>query len=609
MLDFGGQYAHLIASRLRRLGAYTEILHPEDVSSSTINGHFAGLVYSGGPSSVYDADAPRCDPAILELDLPILGICYGHQLIMQQLGGHVHHSSTREYGPARLVLQEAAGIFGNENPAEQAVVWMSHGDEVDRLPPDFAVLASTSDCRYAAVHSSSRSITGLQFHPEVRHSERGDAYLRNFIEACGVAGSWNLAEFMAAEVEFIREQIQGNKVFLLCSGGVDSTVAFALLAKALPADHLRGLLIDTGFMRQAEASAVCAALSAAGIELSVMNAGERYFAALQNVVDPEQKRAIIGQLFVDVQADALKDMGLNPAEWFLGQGTIYPDTIESGATRHSTKIKTHHNRVPAIEALIAQGRVIEPLRQLYKDEVRDLGRLLGLPPELVDRHPFPGPGLAVRCLCTAAVAETQPAKEPPVIDDRTQAAIAGFGYESSVLPIRSVGVQGDSRSYAQAMALLGRSLTDLDWDQVLDLARLIPNQIPAINRVVLHLNPAQNDGRLHDELLPGLDLNPARIALLQKADRIVHDFQVSHGLYSLIWQFPVVLVPVGDPHEPQRESVILRPVSSSDAMTASPFQMDKSLLQQLTDQLMRECRLANVFYDLTSKPPGTIEWE
>ncbi|MBX7058280.1 MAG: glutamine-hydrolyzing GMP synthase [Leptospirales bacterium] len=617
VLDFGGQYAHLIASRIRRLGAYSEIVSPSELTVEEARREFAGLIYSGGPASVYDRGAPTSSPTLLEAGLPVLGICYGHQLIMQQAGGKVRAAASREYGPAHLEVLRAEGLLEGESETARATVWMSHGDEVDQLPEGFITICSTEDCQHAAVADFQRRIYGIQFHPEVRHSERGDFYLRNFLGICGVADTWSLQGFLELETERIRQQVGARKVFLLISGGVDSTVAFALLARVLPHDHLLGLFVDTGFMRDREGAEVEAALRALGVDLHTAHAESLFFERLQGVFEPEAKRKIIGELFLEVQASETTRLGLNAADWFLGQGTIYPDTIESGATRHSHKIKTHHNRVPAIEALIAAGRVVEPLRDLYKDEVRELGRLLGLPDAIVDRHPFPGPGLAVRCLCM----EKAPVEDPAALEvrkallpdssDPLAAELRNGQLQGALLPFHSVGVQGDQRSYARCVALWPQgglsAMQELHWPVLLSLARKIPNRFSALNRVLLAVaaRPEVDIAALRPR--PHYDLNEKRVALLQKADRIVHNFQIGHGLYSRIWQFPVVLAPGGSASG--GESLILRPIVSTDAMTAAVFEMDILPLRELSQTLIALDGIDAVFYDLTSKPPGTIEWE
>ncbi len=620
VLDFGGQYAHLIASKIRRLGAYSEIRYPGDFSPGQFAEEFAGLVLSGGPASVYEPDAPRSDPGLLNVGLPVLGICYGHQLMMLQAGGSVRGAAGREYGPARVHIERFDGLFTDEEGHSDPTVWMSHGDEVVALPDGFVVAGSTPDCAFAAAFHPAKKLIGIQFHPEVTGTDRGDVYLKNFIRLCGLADSWRLDDFVEKEIRAIQAQVGPKKVFLLISGGVDSTVAFALLAKALPPDHLRALIVDTGFMRKDEVREVRAALSALGMELGLEEAGERYFLGLAGVSDPEEKRRIIGELFVDVQEGAVAGLGLNPAEWFLGQGTIYPDTIESGATKHSHRIKTHHNRVARIEELLAKGQVVEPLRDLYKDEVRRLGRLLGLPAQVVERHPFPGPGLAVRCLCAGEMdagarerfAEQVAAENRAIAgmaDVSAELARAGLGLR--VLPLRSVGVKGDQRSYAHPALVYevadpGRPVAT-DFAFLEEIARRVTGRQAGVNRILFMVASKDAGGLPRLERKAPAYLTPDRIECLRNADHLVHAFQVERGLYDQIWQFPVVLAPLGLPGG--GETIILRPINSVDAMTARAFPMSPADRAELGRHLLELGGIDLVLFDVTSKPPGTIEWE
>lgn len=606
VLDFGGQYAHLIASRLRRLNAFSEIVYPDEFRKENAR-EFSGIILSGGPASVYDSDAPDFHTEILESGLPILGICYGHQLLMKKLGGDVIGSESREYGPARLKLNKAEKIFHGQNPEEQPTVWMSHGDEVRKLPAGFSLLASTEDCLHAAVAKD--NVFGVQFHPEVTETAHGKDYLLNFIEICGLKDSWTLEDFLAHETERIASLIKDRKVFFLVSGGVDSSVAFSLLGRAIPHEDLVGLFVDTGFMRKNESSQVQNAFSELGIELKIHDASDLYYKRLENIYDPEEKRKIIGELFIEVQRKACSDLGLNPDEWFLGQGTIYPDTIESGGTKSSHKIKTHHNRVEAIARLIEAGRVVEPVSDLYKDEVRNLGRLLELPETLVGRHPFPGPGLAVRVLCTGKLNKTTPEGKRLGEEgiEQIHASLLNAGIEAEILPVQSVGVQGDKRSYAHPVALY--SPVSQDFNFLSEIARALPNRRADVNRVVLRIDPlsAESSSRPF-QLLPERYLTPERVETLRTADALVTEFMVEKNIYHEIWQCPVVLLPVA-PEGVEGESIVIRPVNSIDAMTAVASEIKPVYLTELAERLKLIAGIAAVFYDLTSKPPGTIEWE
>ena len=620
ILDFGGQYAHLIASRIRRMKVYTEILPAQTKVAEIMKLNSAGIILSGGPQSVYDKKAPQLDPEILNLKIPVLGICYGHQVIAHTLGGEVKSGKTKEYGPANLKIHNV------ENPLTQKIptslrVWMSHFDEVVKLPKGFITLGSTPDCKNAMVADLKRQIFGVQFHPEVTHTQSGAKILANFIRLTKSPKNWSLKKFLVNEIEAIKKQVGDQKVFLMVSGGVDSTVAFALLERALGKERIFGLFVDTGFSRENEIAEVKKALQKLKFNLHVENAQDKFFQALSGITEPEEKRQIIGKMFLTVQKEVAKKLKLNPKEWFLGQGTIYPDTIETGGTKHADKIKTHHNRVPEIEELLRAGRVVEPLKQLYKDEVRLLGEELGLPRELVWRHPFPGPGLAVRCLCAGNQELISPltrgARGVNEAQTKINTTLAEFSTSNSklqsvILPLKSVGVQGDARTYRHPLALFGKIKS---WQKLDEITTKMTNHFAEINRVILclsHANP------------PALKIIPAtltkkRINLLQKADSAVTKILLKENLYQKVWQFPVVLAPIALDLTldlkgllgPLRsgESIILRPVNSTEAMTANFARLPWQVVEKITNALLKISGIEMVFYDLTNKPPGTIEWE
>ena len=447
VLDFGGQYAHLIANRIRRLRVWAEIRPPDTPAEQLARAD--GLILSGGPSSVYAEDRPPFEEAVLASGKPILGLCYGHQLLCHALGGRVERGERMEYGAASLEVTAAAGVLAGLGPREP--IWMSHRDRVEEIPPGFRVLGRTGDCPVAAMGDDGRRIYGLQFHPEVTHTDSGMRILDNFLDLCGCERDWTMEGFIDRSMEELKAQARGRKVFLLVSGGVDSTVCFLLLNRALGTDRVLGLHIDNGFMRKGETAAVESLLKGSGFSnLKVVDAGAAFLDRVAGVADPEAKRLAIGEEFIEVRDRVLADLDLDPDQWLLGQGTLYTDTIESGGTDHAEVIKTHHNRVGVIERLLAEGKVVEPLSQLYKDEVRELGEKLGVPHHLVWRHPFPGPGLAVRCLCAGPGAGHEAAEPLGALD--------GSGLDAELLPLRSVGVQGDGRTYAHP-ALLSASET------------------------------------------------------------------------------------------------------------------------------------------------------
>lgn len=595
VLDFGGQYAHLIANRIRRLGVYSEILDGETPAAKLRE--YKGIILSGGPSSVTAKDGLKCDAGVFKLGIPILGICYGHQLMGQTLGGKVSKGIVREYGFAQIKFFEKKSVFKNVKSSEN--VWMSHFDQVVKAPKNFKIIGSSKDCPIAAMANYEKNLFGVQFHPEVTHTPCGMKILDNFIDVTGAKRQWNISKYIETILEEIKEKVGNRKVFLLISGGVDSTVAFLLLNKALGGDRLYGLFVDTGFMRLNEKKEVSAALKKVGVKnLHVYDASKEYFAALKNVYDPEEKRKIIGNLFLDIQDKVSNQLKLNPKEWLIAQGTIYPDTIETGGTKHADKIKTHHNRVPKIQELIKQGLVLEPIAQLYKDEVRLVGEKLGLKKELAWRHPFPGPGLAVRCLCTKKADYPEKVLE---LEKSIDLVVSKSGLRAKILPIKSVGVQGDERTYRHPVVLYGAKKS---WEVLNQLSTQLTNQFPEVNRVLFGLTPA---------IIDNLDIQTdyltfARTALLQKADKIVMDFIRTAKIHKDIWQFPTVMIPVSV-NKAKTESIVLRPVCSEEAMTANFYKMDFDKLEKLVKKLSALKGISGIFYDVTNKPPGTIEWE
>ncbi len=596
ILDFGGQYAHLIASRIRRFGFKAYIL-PSDTKAQTLK-NVAGIILSGGPQSVYEKGSPQADPAILALDIPVLGLCYGHQWVAQALGGKVAPGTVKEYGP--VALKQTHGDLFRDLP-KAFTVWMSHGDEVKELPDEFETIASTVNCAHASMQNLKKKIFGIQFHIEVTHTQHGMEILRRFVDLCNPE-AWSMTSYVAHVGEEILKEVGNKKVFMLVSGGVDSTVAFTLLNKVLGEDRVQGLLVDTGLMRKGEVIAIQKAFAPLGIKnLQIEDASEKFFTALKDVYEPEKKREIIGRTFLDVQREVSDRMGLRMMEgspstssgqspfgdWMLGQGTIYPDTIETGGTKHADKIKTHHNRVEMVQKMIEEGLVVEPLKELYKDEVRQLGQELGLPHELVWRHPFPGPGLGVRILC---------AQKASLADSDERIA------DSMMLPVQSVGVQGDGRTYRHALALFAKDHS-CPADTHYTLASSIPNESKTINRVLFCLSHAKPFE---------ISFTPTYITsevsdLLREADAIVMDAIREANLYEKIWQFPVVLLPLGSTKEGR--SIILRPIESTDAMTASAYRLPKDVLQNITSAILNLKGIDAVFLDLTNKPPGTIEWD
>jgi GMP synthase (glutamine-hydrolysing) len=576
VLDAGGQYCHLIARKVRDLGVYADV-RASETPASELKGR-KGVIISGGPSSVYEPGSPTIDPNVLRSGPAVLGICYGQQLMAYLLGGSVRKGDKGEYGFATLEIGSAAPILsGIEGPQQ---VWMSHRDTVQGVPPGFRSLARTSTCEIAAMADDARRLYAVQFHPEVVHTPRGTDILRNFLfDVCGCEKDWNATGQMERLEQHIREVVGDRNVFFFVSGGVDSTVAYTLCLRALGPERVYGAYVDTGLMREGETEFVEGVFHRLGAtHFRVEHAQEQFLRPLAGICDPEEKRNIIGHQFVEVQERVLREGHFLEGNWILGQGTIYPDTIESGGTAKADVIKTHHNRVAGIQRLIEAGRLIEPLTQFYKDEVRCIGRELGIDEEILERHPFPGPGLAIRCLCGDEHARPQ--------------QIA----EGWVLPVHSVGVQGDSRSYRPVLAVEHAP-------SPAEAAELV-NRIASVNRVVQLVRSHAPVSSI--DVTPSA-LNEARLERLRRADAVVRRFSHETGFDKKVWQFPVVLIPAGMPGRP--DSVVLRPIDSVDGMTAQVVRMDEGLLNQLADELLAVDGVCAVFYDLTNKPPATIEWE
>lgn len=580
VLDTGGQYCHLIARKIRELGVYSEI-RPSETPAAELRG-VKGIVISGGPASVYESGAPQVDPGIFSLGCAVLGLCYGHQTIAWHLGGEVQRGEKGEYGLAWLDTLRPSPLFEGAGGRQQ--IWMSHRDSVTRVPPGFEVLGATDTCAIAAMGDAARRIYGLQFHPEVVHTTNGKRILANFLlRICGCAEDWDPRRQAERIQDEIRRTAAGRNVFFFVSGGVDSTVAFTLCLRALGPERVRALYVDTGLMRAGETEFVRDVFNSLGRGVfAVEDAASRFLSALDGVRDPEQKRRIIGEMFVEVQEQILASGHYLEGQWILGQGTIYPDTIESGGTAKADVIKTHHNRVSGIQRLIAENRIVEPLHSLYKDEVRELGRELGLPEELLQRHPFPGPGLAIRCLCEEA---GKPVER------------LGDGW---LAPLHSVGVQGDSRSYRPVLILdAAPQQQDLH-----ELAAERINRLSQINRVIA---PLAAHVPVESMATSPAVLCRTRLERLRRADAIVREAAQRTGFDREVWQFPVILVPLGTPERP--DSVVLRPVDSVDGMTARAMPLPSPLREELCRRLLAEEGICAVFLDLTHKPPGTIEWE
>ena len=491
ILDFGAQYSMLIARRVREMHVYSEIRRPEGLSPEEVReGGWQGIIFTGGPGSVNDPSSPHCDPGILDLGIPVLGICYGHQLIAWLTGGTVEKAEvSSEYGKTELYVQKSP-LFA-EVP-QFSVCWMSHTDYVSAPAPGFRIIASTSSCPAAAVEHPEKKIYGVQFHPEVSHTEYGSTMLRNFIYGiCGCTGDWQIEDFLESSIARYREQLKGKKALLALSGGVDSTVAAVLMHKAIGED-LTCIFVDHGLLRKDEGDTVERMLKDSfDMKILRVNAGERFLSRLAGVTEPEKKRKIIGEEFIRVFEEESKKLGdIN----YLVQGTIYPDVIESGGGSAAV-IKSHHN-VGGLPENVGFDGIIEPLRDLFKDEVRAAGVQLGLPEAFTRRQPFPGPGLAIRVIGEITEEKLAILREADAIFRReVEAALPGRApsqYFAVLTDSRSVGVIGDARNYGYILALRAVTTDDFmtaDWTRLpLDLLERVSNQITneihAISRVV-----------------------------------------------------------------------------------------------------------------------------
>lgn len=507
VLDFGGQYCHLIARRVREHGVYSEIV-PHDITAEEIrrlNEKFnvKGLILSGGPASVFEPGAPRLNAEILNIGLPVLGLCYGHQLIAYIAGGKVSSARKKEYGSAYVTIDSPVGVLKGLNRREK--VWMSHGDTVFSLPNDYEIMAHTENSPVAAFRHKRKPIYGLQWHPEVIHTEKGMQMISNFLfEVCNCEANWKMEDIIEKMIEEIRSDVGKGKAIIALSGGIDSSVATVLAAKAI-GNRLTAVFVDHGFMREKEPDFVRNIFQGLNLNLIMVDAKERFMKRLKGVADPETKRKIIGEEFIRVFEEIAEKTG---AEYLI-QGTIYPDRIESGFRRFSDKIKTHHN-VAGLPTRIRFKKVVEPLRDLYKDEVRRVALALGLPKELVYRQPFPGPGLAVR--------------------------------------------------------VIG-------------------------------------------------ELTAEKVEIARKADRIVREEIEKSGLKDKLWQYFAVLTDTkstgvkGDTRA-YGYVVAIRIVESREAMTANFAKIPYKLLERISSRITNEIsEVARVVYDITHKPPATIEWE
>lgn len=611
ILDAGSQFCGQIDRVVHELEVDCDIL-PINTPVNNLN-RYRALIISGGPDSINEPGAKQCDPKIFESGKPVLGICYGMQLIAKYMGGTVSDSGLREDGKTQTEFSTSP-LFKNIDSSQQ--VWMSHGDSVDKLPPGFEIIGGHKNF-ISAIANDKKLIYGLQFHPEVHNTPRGKNIFNNFLfDIAGVVKDFSAENRLKTCMEEIKEVIGDKHVILYLSGGVDSTVMAVLIAKTLPSpEKIHAYHIDNGFMRAGESTAVALALKNLGVKVNVIRAADKFFNAstlihgkttkqLKYIADPQEKRKIIGDCFASIRGDIIHNKSL-PADTVLAQGTLRPDIIESGSSLAGTgldTIKTHHNDTDGIRKLRDESLVVEPLKFLYKDQVRSLGRDLGLPDKMVNRHPFPGPGLAIRIICSDGTMGNRVKLEKS--QDNLDKILKNTGVEGDVLPIQTVGVQGDGRTYAYAAVL---RCNNPDWHRLSDLSRKITNAKININRVTygyINKTPAQEPVITY--------LNHRTTTQLRKADHIVRDIINKDGSKLGINQMPVILAPTSYGKSGQR-TIALRPFITPDFMTGEAalpgLGIPAKTINSCVQQLLKLDYISQVLIDLTSKPPGTTEWE
>ena len=618
VLDFGSQYAHLIAKRFRALGYYSEIELPScDVEKLR---DAKGIVFSGGPASVYDEKTPDFNSRILDLDVPILGLCYGHYIVHLGYNGKVGKAEVGEFGFAQLNIRKELNSPLFKGIDSQQQVWMSHQDGVLSMGDGFEVIGSTKDCPFAATQNLAKKRFSLQCHCEVKDTPCGNQIFENFAQYCQMPKNWDEDAVLNHIIEDTKKQAGDKNVLLFLSGGVDSTVAFALLNKALGQDRVLGLHIDNGFMRKNESSNVDKAYRGHNFNnFVVKDASESFLSAIAGLTDPQKKRMAVGENFITVRDNFVKEQNLDENRYMLAQGTLYPDIIESGGTKNSHTIKTHHNRVEGIQKLIEKGLIIEPLKDLYKDEVRRMGKKLGLEDDLVMRHPFPGPGLSINVLCSDGVLSADDKEELKKAKEEFEGIeITEFcenckaSLVKTVLPVKSVGVQGDFRTYRFPACLAfkkdekGFFHVPKVREKVEKTSSTITNSARFLNRTVIKLyqKPGVKD---EDLVLQKGYCTRERLDQLREVDNIVLTELHKNGWYDKIFQHLTIDLPYAT--SDKKASFVLRPVVSEDVMTARFAWLPMELMDNIVKQIAELDFVDSLYLDCTNKPPATFGWE
>lgn len=612
ILDCGGQYTKVIDRRIRELGVKSDIF-PINVKSEDLK-DYKSVILSGGPNNIGEAQRLNFDDKIFELGIPVLGICYGMQLMSDHFGGVVASDVKKEYGQCEVTIDLAAPIFDGLSEKEQ--VLMSHGDTVKVKPEGFEVIAKSGDA-IAAIGDAQRKMYGFQFHPEVDLTENGMKMLENFIrKVAEYKEVYALEDRIQTSIKMIQEKVGNKKIICLVSGGVDSAVTAALLVKALPAENIYAIHIDSGFMRKNESDIVCENLKELGMKNLIRENAKDYFmntiveteegpiGPLVDTVDPEKKRRIIGEIFIQIANQVIERLGLDKDNTFIAQGTLRPDLIESGnpdISGFAHKIKTHHNDVEIVRQARKKGLIVETNADWHKDEVRRVARKLGLDEAIASRQPFPGPGLAIRLICHDKNEEVEITSEEVTKLNEILGQTPEKGF---ILPIKSVGVQGDARSYRNLCLMAGRK-TDFNWKEVTTNAKEITDRINSINRVGYILNKSE----INDEIKCfNMRIEDENVELLRELDYIVTTTLEN----AKVNQTFAVLIPIGIT---KKYSVAIRTFVTNDFMTGRPGEIGKEVEKADIEKIVNEIeskygdKIEFVIYDVTSKPPATTEWQ
>lgn len=612
ILDCGGQYTKVIDRRVRELGVKSDIF-PINVKSEDLK-EYQSVILSGGPNNIGEAQRLNFDQKIFELGIPVLGICYGMQLMSDHFGGVVASDVKKEYGQCEVWVDNTTPIFDGLEEMQQ--VLMSHGDTVKVKPQGFEVIAKSGDA-IAAIGDVNRKMYGFQFHPEVDLTVEGMKMLENFIrKVAGYKEIYALEDRIETSIKMIQQKVGNNKIIVLVSGGVDSAVTAALLVKALPADNIYAIHIDSGFMRKNESDRVCENLKELGMKNLIRENAKDYFfntivdteegpiGPLVDTVDPEKKRRIIGEIFIQIANRVIERLGLDKENTFIAQGTLRPDLIESGnpdISGFAHKIKTHHNDVEIVRQARKKGLIVETNADWHKDEVRKVARKLGLEEAIASRQPFPGPGLAIRLICHDKKEEAQISPEDV---EKLSHILEGTKQKGTILPIKSVGVQGDARSYRN-LCLMSGEKTEFNWKEVTTKAKEITDSIFSINRVgyILNKSDIEEDIKCFD-----MKIADENVDLLRELDYIV----TTNLEKAKVNQTFAVLIPIGIT---KKYSVAIRTFVTNDFMTGRPGEIGKEVQKEMIEKIVAEIeskfsdKIEFIIYDVTSKPPATTEWQ